>query len=282
VDGYTKNGWKCQSNLNVGFTITLTGSLTDILASLDAIIAAMLLILRYDPLLVDAITFSSIKAGSSILDGTAAASTSGEATASSTTATTAMLGAGLGAGLAGFPATSFSVVANGVTAEVESETNLPLIIGLSVGIPVAVIAIILSVYFYRRARKLQQIEEDPLEKDAKPDENSLDVLHLKESHSVHSNSPVKPDFSPDKLMEQSDVIHYDPDNHEPPCPDSAAPTLGSAFAEALHFDTSPRRPAETVTRIKRTKEGGSREGSRKKIEFLEEEPKQHDIEEVKL
>lgn len=158
------------------------------------------------------------------------------------------------------------------------------------GIPILVITIVLSVYFYRRARKLQQIDEDPVQQDAKLDENSLDILNLKENHSIKSNSPVKPDFSPEKLMEQSEVINYDPDHHDTnPCPDSAAATLGSAFAEALHFDTSPKKPTETVTRIKRTREGSSREGSTKNLEFLDEEPQskqpmrvEHDIEEIKL
>lgn len=71
IDGYRKDGWKCQSIKNIGFNINLnTQDLANVLSTIDIIIEEMLTILNISTSNVDAITFSSIKAGSIDLTGT--------------------------------------------------------------------------------------------------------------------------------------------------------------------------------------------------------------------
>lgn len=71
VSGYTKSGWKCQSNLYVGFTLVLTNTnLTSVLSSVDSIVIALLSKLKVsDTKKVDLITFNSFKAGSVVVSG---------------------------------------------------------------------------------------------------------------------------------------------------------------------------------------------------------------------
>jgi hypothetical protein len=130
--GYTKNGWKCLSNLNVGFSVSLTtDDLAAVLTAVDQIVAQMLTYLGISHDKVDAITFSSIKHGSVNINGFATPTTVSSTTVSSSTSS---LSSGLSSSsLGGFSVGSSSVVSNGVNNS--STSNLPLIIGLSVGIP---------------------------------------------------------------------------------------------------------------------------------------------------
>lgn len=141
VSGFKKNGWKCLSNLNVGFNINLNaGSLQAVLTNIDLIVQQLLTLLGISLTKVDAITFSSIKFGSVGLVGFATPPTISEG---SVVSSTGALSSGLSSNssLGGFPVTSSSVVSNGVSAT--SETNLPLIVGLSVGIPLLVCKLLL-------------------------------------------------------------------------------------------------------------------------------------------
>jgi hypothetical protein len=70
VGGFTKVGWKCQSNLNVGFSITLNaGSVAAVLNTIDLIVTQLLTLMGISNTKTDLITFKSFKFGSVSLDG---------------------------------------------------------------------------------------------------------------------------------------------------------------------------------------------------------------------
>lgn len=151
VDGYTKKGWKCQSNINVGFSFTVTANVAQILGKIDEIVSQLLGILGLNSTQVDLITFTAITASvaagnnnrllqatsSSISGGYTPETVSTTAVTSASTALASSLSSGTSLG--SFPVTSSSVVSNGVTTTTEtaSDSNLPLMIGLFVGIPIA-------------------------------------------------------------------------------------------------------------------------------------------------
>lgn len=134
VSGYTKVGWKCQSNLNVGFSITLNAiSVAIVLNNIDSIVSQILTLIGANTTNTDLITFKSFKLGSVTMTGFATPTT---VSSSSIVSSTASLSSGLTSStLGGFPVTSTSVVSNGVET---STSNLPLIVGLSVGIPILI------------------------------------------------------------------------------------------------------------------------------------------------
>ncbi len=69
VDGYTRRKWKCQNNLFVGFRFTLDDTVENILADIDTIVDALLQILNMNSTDIEAITFESIEAGSTLVSG---------------------------------------------------------------------------------------------------------------------------------------------------------------------------------------------------------------------
>ena len=133
MTGYRRDGWKCQSIRNVGFNIKLNANnVADVLTAIDNIVIQMLTILNISQSQIDALTFASIKYSSVDLTGTV---TPPDTSSSSIISGTSTLSGGLsGASLGGFPVTSSSVVSNGVDSSA-STSNMPLIIGLAVGIP---------------------------------------------------------------------------------------------------------------------------------------------------
>jgi hypothetical protein len=105
VSGFTKKGWKCRNNTYVGFTIVLGDSPANILANIDTIVAAILQKLGLNTTNVQAITFSRIASGSTVLAGDFSSSSS-----SSVSTSASLLSAGLvGSSLGGFPVSSASV-----------------------------------------------------------------------------------------------------------------------------------------------------------------------------
>ena len=151
IAGYSKLGWKCQSNMNVGFGINLnSNNLTAVLADVSKIVADILRFLNISSANVDAVTFTTIKYGSVVASGTA---TPADTSSSSILAATSALSSGLSSSsIGGFTVTSTSVVANGVSTD-SSSSNMPLIIGLAVGIPImAVIIIAIACYIYRKKK----------------------------------------------------------------------------------------------------------------------------------
>jgi len=72
VSGYTRSGWKCESNINVGFSFTLsTTNISLVLSQIDAIVNYLLDSLNLDRSNVEAITFYTIKFGSVGIEGVA-------------------------------------------------------------------------------------------------------------------------------------------------------------------------------------------------------------------
>ena len=116
VNGYTKQNWKCQNNINVGFSFTLTNANTtaEVLIFVDELIVWLLGLMNLDTTLVDLITFDSFTLGSVVVSGTSTTSTG---TASSTTASSSALSSGLSSGstVGSFTVGSSSVVTNGVS-----------------------------------------------------------------------------------------------------------------------------------------------------------------------
>jgi hypothetical protein len=137
----------CQNNINVGFSFTLGSDPTSVLNNIDGLVNALLLAMNINTSDVGAVTFSSITAGSTLVGGTAnppsgsGGSASAVASASASLATVINSGAPFGS----FSVTSASVTSNGITnpasssaSSASSGSNLALIVGLSVGVPIAV------------------------------------------------------------------------------------------------------------------------------------------------
>jgi len=128
ITNYTKIGWKCQSNNYVGFTFVLNADAASVMNNIDAIYSQMAGISGNSSNTGD-ITFTSITSGSTILAGTI--------TGMSSAAVSSSLGTGVAIG--GFTISSASVVGYG-TAVSSTDSNgttnsLPLILGLSIGLP---------------------------------------------------------------------------------------------------------------------------------------------------
>jgi hypothetical protein len=103
-----------------------------VLEKVDDIVSGMLTILNMTADQADAVTFSSIKQNSVDATGTVTTSSTSPVDVS---AASAALASGLSssATLGGFPVSSVSVVTNGF-GMVSSTSNVPLIVGLSVGL----------------------------------------------------------------------------------------------------------------------------------------------------
>lgn len=70
MNGFTKKGWKCQNNINIGFSFKLVApDVGSVLNKVDEIVTALLVILKMNSSDIDAITFTSIKSGSVDVDG---------------------------------------------------------------------------------------------------------------------------------------------------------------------------------------------------------------------
>jgi beta-lactamase regulating signal transducer with metallopeptidase domain len=124
-------------------------------------VSALLQILNISADQVDAITFASIKSGSVILVGTATPPT---ASASSVSDASNALSQGLASSSnsLGFTVTSSSVVSNGIIPQTStgSTNNVPLIVGLTLGLAGGIIVILLIIlYFFKRNKKLEEKEE---------------------------------------------------------------------------------------------------------------------------
>lgn len=114
VSGYSKTGWKCESNKNVGFKINLNGdNLATLLLKIDQIVIELLKLLKISETNIEAITFASIKKGSIILVGTATPPTiSDTSVLDSSTALTSGLTSSTSIG--GLSVSSSSITPNGV------------------------------------------------------------------------------------------------------------------------------------------------------------------------
>jgi hypothetical protein len=129
ISGFTKNGWKCQNNTHISFTITLSGATTSsVVTNIDSIISALLQYLGQSSTNVDVITIQSIVAGSAIL--TASASPSG----SISTAASGLQSGLSGTTLSGYTISSASVTTVSPNSSDSSNTNVGLIVGLTVGL----------------------------------------------------------------------------------------------------------------------------------------------------
>lgn len=137
----------CQNNVNVEFSFTLSApDASSVLAVIDTLVTWLLNAMRLNSTNINVVTFTYIRTGSAYVGGVADPSSGSSTTSASaaTSATSSLSSALTGGGLpAGFTVTASSVVTNGVTSTTESSSNLPLIIGLSVGIPIAI-----STYFF--------------------------------------------------------------------------------------------------------------------------------------
>jgi len=145
VDGYTKKNWKCQSNINIGFSLTLSATSTaQVLTNIDLLVAWLLSAMGMDSTHVDAITFTSIALGSVVASGNGTTSSGSAASTTAATSSVAVAASTSGSVGGAFTITSSSVVTNGVTTHTEDteSSNTGLIVGLAVGIPVAI-----SIYF---------------------------------------------------------------------------------------------------------------------------------------
>lgn len=111
------------------------------LEKVDDIVSGMLVVLKMNADQADAITFSSIKQNSVDATGTVSTTPSADVSAAS-----AALASGLSSSpnLGGFPVSSVSVVTNGF-GMISSTNNVPLIVGLSVGLGLLLIISTFSV-----------------------------------------------------------------------------------------------------------------------------------------
>ncbi len=128
---------RCRNNTFVGFRFVIASTPSEILASIDAIIAGMLSIMSMNSTQLEAITFESITSGSSILNG----ALTNDASTQSVTALSSTLSAGLASGIPGtsFVVSSVSVTANdpyATTTTEESSSKVGLIVGVVVGVTV--------------------------------------------------------------------------------------------------------------------------------------------------
>lgn len=134
--GYSRKSMRCRNNTYVGFRFTIASSPSEILASIDTIIAGMLSIMSMNSTQLEAITFESITSGSSILNG----ALTNDASTQSVTALSSTLSAGLASGIPGTPfaVSSVSVTANDpyATTTEESSSKVGLIVGVVVGVTV--------------------------------------------------------------------------------------------------------------------------------------------------
>lgn len=103
VSGFTKQGWKCQNNTYVGFTLVLNTLATNVLGNIDTIVDQIVALDTTNMTDTSSITFISILDGSAIVSGTV------------TGATTTALSAGLssGASLGGYAIQSSTIVSYG-------------------------------------------------------------------------------------------------------------------------------------------------------------------------
>jgi hypothetical protein len=69
VSGYTKNGWKCQNNTYVGFTIVLNSDPASVLNNIDAIVDGLVALTNSNSTDASSITFTSIQQGSTVASG---------------------------------------------------------------------------------------------------------------------------------------------------------------------------------------------------------------------
>ena len=125
--------------MNTAFSIKLNAAnVAEVMVKLNAIVLALLVMMGLEASYVDAITFSSIKLGSVEVAGSA---TPVSISSTSVSSSTAALSSGLTSGtmIGGFSVTSSSVVSNGISGSQTTESsNLGLIVGLSVGLPILV------------------------------------------------------------------------------------------------------------------------------------------------
>ena len=125
--------------MNTAFSIKLNAAnVAEVMVKLNAIVLALLVMMGLEASYVDAITFSSIKLGSVEVAGSA---TPVLISSTSVSSSTAALSSGLTSGtmIGGFSVTSSSVVSNGISGSQTTESsNLGLIVGLSVGLPILV------------------------------------------------------------------------------------------------------------------------------------------------
>ena len=138
VDGFDHEGWKCKNQKNVAFVLVFQASDTaTILAIIDDIVASLLQILSYGSDEVDKIIFSSIALGSVVTSGSVV---DNSATSSSTVSAASAISSSLSSGttIGGTALTSSSVTTNGVTtsSDESSSSNMGLIIGIAVGVPI--------------------------------------------------------------------------------------------------------------------------------------------------
>lgn len=112
IANYTKIGWKCQININVGFSITLLANLSTVLLKIDLIVIDLLIFVGKSHIEIDAVTFTSFQSGSVVINGYSSVG----GVASTTIAATSSMSSGLSSTLSvgGIPLSSSTVVTNGV------------------------------------------------------------------------------------------------------------------------------------------------------------------------
>jgi hypothetical protein len=153
VSGYTKKGWKCQNNNNVGFSFTLSSSPTDILADIDNIIVQILKAIGENSTNVQVITFYSIVSGSTVMLGSVTPSSS--TIASTSSSLTNLLSSGsLGTySVSSYTVTTQSQGTDTINSGSSSSSNVPLIVGLAVGIPLGTIILLIIGYIIYKKRE---------------------------------------------------------------------------------------------------------------------------------
>ena len=131
----------CENNVNVGFGLTLgTDDVSKVLNDIDIIVEALLKAAGLSKNQTECLTLYSVKKKSVGIDGTidptAGGSTSSSAAASASAALSSAITSGTSIG--SYSVTSSSVVTNGftITETTTTNSNLALILGLSIGIPV--------------------------------------------------------------------------------------------------------------------------------------------------
>ena len=181
---------RCRNNTFVGFRFVIASTPSEILASIDTIIAGMLSIMSMNSTQLEAITFESITSGSSILNG----ALTNDASTQSVTALSNTLSAGLASGISGtsFVVSSVSVTANDpyATTTEESSSKVGLIVGVVVGVTVLVAGVIIVVIVVKK-NALTAIQ--PL-----PEQNSVQILD-NPSGPLYPDSKLEVEFnSPEK------------------------------------------------------------------------------------
>lgn len=129
IDGATKKGWKCLNNTYVGFSLVLNADPASVLGSIDSIVSSFVdMAKKSNPNIdISSVTFDSFKQGSTIVGGTVTDVGSSALTVSA------------GQTFGGFTVSSASFTQYGTPIDQSPPDNkIGLIVGLAVGIPIAI------------------------------------------------------------------------------------------------------------------------------------------------